>query len=517
MMRRGALFTALGATAAAVAVACFAPTEVRLKLTTDVPCPTSPPAEPLNTGIYVGASLASVDSVTESSRCTPDPAGNDLGDLVIVPSGARDARVTVEVALGTEGASSVSCHPLRPTDPIDKRCIVARRSFAFIEHTSRTLPIRLTANCLGRTCADANDTCIDGECRSANVDQPAEDGGRPTVGEDASLDGAAPDAVAPDPPCLVKRDGGFDDFLTGNELGTDVLAASSTRLYWPSATPGGVSTVTKRGGAVTTIASGLKEPISALAADDALLYIGGKGALYTWDHVNSVLMGPFGTAGQVSRIVLSGGSVYFTVGGGVGSIYQFKNNFVATLAAVTSGDDLAVTNAVAYTLARSGSAIYRLKGGPGGAEQPPIATVAPVNFIAAMEGQAFFSTLGSASAAPGDLGKFGIYRLLDSSGVPELVVEADWASSVAVALPLPNAPSDAPLPGIYYVAGAPGASAVYRVGLPPLVGAVVTAPPPVTSTFSSVQGLVVDPACLYFFASSAGNKPRLHTAARPLK
>jgi hypothetical protein len=52
-------------------------------------------------------------------------------------------------------------------------CIVARRLLRFVPHTSLTLPINLTADCVGVKCDPAS-TCFDGKCFKATIDNASD-------------------------------------------------------------------------------------------------------------------------------------------------------------------------------------------------------------------------------------------------------------------------------------------------------------------------------------------------------
>jgi hypothetical protein len=133
-------------------VECRSPTELTVTLPTDVPCGqiasvTITAADP--SSLETGAPRVT----TDGSTCNAD----GVGSLVLVPSGAKDARIAVKV-IATLGAGGGT--------------IVARRRLRFLPHTPLLLPIELSSKCVGKAC-DANTTCVQGECVDADVPDPS--------------------------------------------------------------------------------------------------------------------------------------------------------------------------------------------------------------------------------------------------------------------------------------------------------------------------------------------------------
>jgi hypothetical protein len=182
---------------AASAITCFGPTEVRIEVASDVPC-----AQIGHVHIEVGADDGSPPaSVTDDTVCT-DGVPTELGSLVVVPSGARDARVRIRVVVALEGKSIEACS----AGPDLSDCIVATRVHHFAKHRSATLPIVVASACIGIRC-DANQTCLDGRCTSADTTDPDLCGASGACASgDAAADGpadATPDVAtdAGNPPC----------------------------------------------------------------------------------------------------------------------------------------------------------------------------------------------------------------------------------------------------------------------------------------------------------------------------
>lgn len=140
-----------------VSVACYGPTEVWIELTTDVGC------EGTTTAIYRDAhqeaSTAVIPGCPGSGGALTGGEGN-IGSVVFVPSGSRKGEASVKIVMGTDRVPPDRCGA-----EADK-CIVATRSFSFVEHASLRVPIHLTKDCIGKSCADGT-TCIGGgECVS---------------------------------------------------------------------------------------------------------------------------------------------------------------------------------------------------------------------------------------------------------------------------------------------------------------------------------------------------------------
>ncbi|HSO37387.1 MAG TPA: hypothetical protein VLT33_32905 [Labilithrix sp.] len=101
--------------------------------------------------------LGSFSAQVERGACD----GARIGTLVITPQGPRGA---VLVAARVSDDPTATCKP-----PDYKGCIVARRSFAFVDHASVTLPISLEAACADVAC-DVATSCRSGSCVSASAD-----------------------------------------------------------------------------------------------------------------------------------------------------------------------------------------------------------------------------------------------------------------------------------------------------------------------------------------------------------
>jgi hypothetical protein len=204
-----------------VAMSCYSPTDVTITLLTDLPCSQAQTAK-VYVGTFGGPTRVAVASTTS---CTPAQGGlSSLGDLVFVPSHARDVTIQLEVRLATNGDPD-NCYVTGP-----KTCIIARRTIAFIAHSSRGLPIQLDHQCIGNYCdPSAATTCVRGACEPADTSSVAycsrSDSPRPC--DELSDDGAAPSdtGVSPD----AADGGGPDtDATKADASGTDADASGAT-------------------------------------------------------------------------------------------------------------------------------------------------------------------------------------------------------------------------------------------------------------------------------------------------
>lgn len=203
----------------AIAAACFGPTEVTVTVTTDLACGVGP-----RTAIFKGLPFGEAPDA-ETSDCKPDPSGDaKIGSLVFVPSGSANGRAGVRVVLA-RGRSTTEC------DAHPEDCIVATRSFSFVKHLSRRVPIRMLSECLGRLCPEGQTCGPGGECVSDEVtceaDDCALDGGAGDGGDVVVDAGADGDAGEPSLACLGPNG---DGVLAQAAIGVTVVAAALTTI-----------------------------------------------------------------------------------------------------------------------------------------------------------------------------------------------------------------------------------------------------------------------------------------------
>ena len=293
-----------------VAVACYGPTEVTVVVSTDLACSDGP-----RTAIFKGVPF-DVAPDAETDECAPAASGDSVvGSLVFVPSSDANGRAGVKVVLA-RGRSPSEC------DANPQECIVATRSFSFVEHLSRRLPIRMLSACLGKRCPDgqtcgAGGACVSNEvtCTSADcelVDEtPDPDGGPPVTVEDAGASADA-DADAAGPTCVGPNGAGFIA-ETGSMPGPQAAAFSGDAFYYLEAHR--VMQVSKSGGApfeVLDVSGPLGSGLVALSTVSS-----------TWALVRGVGAGPTT-------------SYRFASGLGKGEFNLGENNTVTSLAAVTT-------------------------------------------------------------------------------------------------------------------------------------------------------------------------------------
>ncbi len=136
--------------------------------------------------------LGSLSAQVERGVCD----GARVGTLVLTPSEPRGA---ILVAARVSDDPAATCKP-----PLYQGCIVARRSFAFLDHVSVTLPITLevacadvpcdvVSSCRSGTCVSSETTCSEGTQRCESPAEPVvlADGG--VEAPDAARDGASAD------------------------------------------------------------------------------------------------------------------------------------------------------------------------------------------------------------------------------------------------------------------------------------------------------------------------------------
>ena len=199
---------------------CRSPTQVTLDVGTNVVCSDMRGVEIIVAGDPQEAEhRAALDApgiryATASTEvCTEGPSPRPIGTLVVTPGGGGGA-VVVVAAFG--GAKVSDC--IAPN--FGPGCIVARRRFAFADHTPSTLPIVLDPVCSGVPCNESS-TCVGKKCVDSAVDcgsgtctdpgQPSPDGGLVEVDSASPLDSSAPDLEASsDAPVESGADGGHD-------------------------------------------------------------------------------------------------------------------------------------------------------------------------------------------------------------------------------------------------------------------------------------------------------------------
>ncbi len=231
---RGASTLAACALLAAALTRCAAPTQVRVTVRTDE-C-VAGATTTITLGVLGG--IETKEPGSSSSRC--DATGR-VGQLVIQPSGAKDAELGFKVVTGVTGSAE------RCVAPDYRGCVVARRALRFLPHEDLEVVVDMRRACLDNPC-DPSSTCVKGVCMSARIADPSvcrsgapcgeealvparEDGGAPVDGgADATSpgDGATPGeggTLTPPPGTALVAPGGVVVDASG-------LKASLTRGYF---------------------------------------------------------------------------------------------------------------------------------------------------------------------------------------------------------------------------------------------------------------------------------------------
>jgi hypothetical protein len=206
--RRAAFGAVIGLVAAsfALASACRAPTQARVEITTTARCDEIRGVAITAKDTPVHAEVAVINEFVNAT--TTDCKNGDLGSLVLVPGADTGA---VVIVAGYKGQDPAKCKP-----PKYENCIVARRSFSYVDHTTLRIPVSLDPDCANVPC-DALSTCAKGECVDAKVG---------CSGGDCSVDPGhtvIPDAGGVLPDGALPSDGGDGDGgpVDGGDAGGD--------------------------------------------------------------------------------------------------------------------------------------------------------------------------------------------------------------------------------------------------------------------------------------------------------
>jgi hypothetical protein len=474
-VRRWAWFVLV---ASGIIVSCYAPTEVEIDVTTDVAC------TPKNaTGIFLDGNDVSEG---EAQGC----AGDFVGSFVVSPHGARDAQVSVTVAMNTNGGAPHDC--LAPqNDAVRKSCIVARRAFTFTPHASRYVAVRLYASCAGELCGpdttcEPDQTGAGTTCKSANTDTtpdpkppPPVDGGRPF---DSGSDG--PPLLDGGPVCGAVSPSQPDVLVPTSELPA-AIAAVGNQIFWIEPEP--TSAVLKgigTDGTPVIFPPAMPKPITkALASDGRHLYFAASGGAVVYDVPTSAVT-LFTEGVTVTSIGLGSGAFYFSTPSR--ELYQQEPNTLTKLSLWDGGDvvgSTATPSSILYVLDKSTSFIGRY--------QLPYPNAAP----------GMPPLKGSGTITTHDAGLYYVAQ----AGTPPMLSTLDEVTSQSTALaPAGNVDAiifDADF--VYYADNGSAAIApgIYRTSRAPPA---VTALPGLKLTslpYGLVRGLALVGGCLYFGAS----------------
>lgn len=135
--------------------ACLGPTQLVVDVRTNVPCTDSTQFK--GVAIYVGEPGIDVETRAPQLATNSCDASGEVGTLVVTPTGANDAQVGIRVVAG------LTRNPEECAAKNYDGCIVARRTVRYLAHTSQTVVVALTSDCVGNAC-DLNHTCVNGSC-----------------------------------------------------------------------------------------------------------------------------------------------------------------------------------------------------------------------------------------------------------------------------------------------------------------------------------------------------------------
>ncbi|MEM6790743.1 MAG: hypothetical protein AAF715_24705 [Myxococcota bacterium] len=161
---RGLLALAAGV----VFLGCQDPTQVTVQVSTkDIGCGDGP-AEVNSTVFRAGSTADELavegerwSSLVPTLACEPQPPeGARIGDMAYVPSGADDARFSVEVFLGLNGKSAEAC-----AEECGEDCIRASRRLGFVPQQQLLARIEADIRCRNVCCKEGQ-TCEGGLCVS---------------------------------------------------------------------------------------------------------------------------------------------------------------------------------------------------------------------------------------------------------------------------------------------------------------------------------------------------------------
>lgn len=242
-----------------LAAACAEATQFELVLTTDIPC-TMFRSAVINVATSVDSAQAQisdriVDATTMNCKqISPDVA--EIGNIFVVPGDGQstDSIGAVVVRVGVDPVYAQDCLP-----PLYRGCVVAKRTFRYVPHTTLHLPIKAPLECLDFPCSSeltcvAKDKCVSTEY--STIPQTRDAGSAPTPSKlrapnfTCALDGKA---------ALFCKD--FEDKVTP-PTGMLRTEANGGAIYVePSTTPGLSSLVSE----MATVSSAATASVQDLA------------------------------------------------------------------------------------------------------------------------------------------------------------------------------------------------------------------------------------------------------------
>jgi len=163
--------------------ACRTATQVELDVTYDGTC-----ADLQEVAFIVGTDPTIAESrieanvfTTTTSHCEPGSPSR-VGTLVVTPNDST-GRASIIVLASFGGQHVTDCKPEKGY----AGCIIARRAFAFVDHTALTLEIPLETSCKNVPC-DAVSTCKHAACVASDVSCTGSGCGDPGVIDDGGIE-----------------------------------------------------------------------------------------------------------------------------------------------------------------------------------------------------------------------------------------------------------------------------------------------------------------------------------------
>ncbi|HEU4532806.1 MAG TPA: hypothetical protein VFS00_01765, partial [Polyangiaceae bacterium] len=148
----------LGLLPAGLALACQDPTQVTVRISTNVPC-----ARVNGVSLTVGAHGTLEDKPPSDSWTTCDPATETIGTVAVVPRGGDDEELGMKLVLAVTKGRAEDCRA--DDDPPYDGCVVARRTMRLLRHQTLYVSVPLDVDCR-RTPCDRDSTCYRaGICR----------------------------------------------------------------------------------------------------------------------------------------------------------------------------------------------------------------------------------------------------------------------------------------------------------------------------------------------------------------
>ncbi|MDF2692012.1 MAG: repeat domain protein [Labilithrix sp.] len=211
-MRFGQVLLSFGLLTGAVMAlgqGCQEPTQVTIELALDkkAQCREIATGTAITVGVEPSDTEARVESGFVTARTTDcDAVSGQIGTLVVTPT--DPGRAAIVVVVGYNGNDPTGCKP-----PLYQGCIVARRRFAFAEHTRLRMPITIDPDCADVPC-DAFSTCNRGMCFDSESS---------CTGDDCERPGELPDGAVDEASTVIPDASGFDTGPgddSGNDSGT---------------------------------------------------------------------------------------------------------------------------------------------------------------------------------------------------------------------------------------------------------------------------------------------------------